>query len=263
MPMRRWHIFVSSGVVLVVAFLLFQDSLARIAWRDRQWPTLAVILDRRDAALALQIGNYYFGGGGYSLPDAERAYRKAVQIQPNILWGHYELARISFVRGDSANALKEIAAELSGQPNNLRSLYVRGLIYGYQGNLAGAEADFRRFTQWAPLEWAGYNDLAWILEKQANYSGASAAIDQAFGRVPDASRNPWLWNSRGVAELNLGNHAKARDAFKLAQTLANGLSAQQWKASYPGNDPAGAETGLAAFKNAIAENIRRSEVVDK
>lgn len=266
--MKSWHLLVSIAAVALTSFLFVQDSLARLAWQKYGWPDVALRLVRGDSKFAMQLGSFYFGGtigrSEYDLERAERAYRRAVAVKPDILWGHYQLARIYFVKGDFVRALEEINAELKTNPENLRSLYVRGLIYGYRnfpGDLGKAEADFRRFTQWAPKEWAGYNDLAWILSKNQKFSEAAAAIEQAFHEIPEGKNNPWLWNSLGVAELNLKSYADAQTSFKKALTLAEKLTPAEWRRAYPGNDPASAESGLDQFKKALTRNLERSRLL--
>src|SRR3990172_10167699 len=147
--MNSRHIWVSISAILLFGFLLSRGY--------------------GDAGFLMRQGNFYFNGGAYDLEKAERAFQRAVRIEPGILWGHYQLARIYFVKGNFDKAIEEINKELEANPENLRSLYVRGLIYGYRnqfGDLELVENDFRRFTYWAPSEWAGYNDLAWILSKE-------------------------------------------------------------------------------------------------
>ena len=248
------------------SFLLSQDAIARLAWQRYGNVPVALTLVSRNAELAMQIGNYYFGRGGYDLERAERGYQKALRAQPGILWGHYQLARIHFVRGDYEKAREEISGELAANPQNLRSLYVRGLIYGYRGypgDFAKAEEDFRRFTKWAPKEWAGYNDLAWVLAKQGKHREAKQVIEAAFQEVPTAGENPWLWNSLGVAELNLKEYREANAAFIKAKELAEGLTPADWQGAYPGNNPSEAASGLTAFRAAIEENLRRAQGVEK
>lgn len=263
--MKKWHLLVSIAIVailLIFGFLLSQDFLARLFWQKYDLADVALLLNRRDVELALQLGNYYFGGGTYDLDSAKKAYRNAVAINPKILWGHYQLARIYFLKGEYKNALDEINKELEANPENLRSLYVRGLIYGYRnlpGDLEKAAEDFERFTLWAPKEWAGYNDLAWILSRTRKYEEAKAVIERAFGEVPDMENNPWLWNSFGVAELNLGEYAVAKASFEKAEELAKNLTASEWRRAYPGNNPASAEEGLSTFIAAVEENLRRAE----
>ncbi|RJQ36647.1 hypothetical protein C4552_02005, partial [Candidatus Parcubacteria bacterium] len=188
----------------------------------------------------------------------KRSFQRAVNHEPTILWGHYQLARIYFVEGNYARALEEANLELEGNPENLRALYVRGLVHAYRNELGQATDDFTRFTAWAPKEWAGYNDLAWVLSKAGQDEAARDTVLRALQEIPDASKNPWLWNALGVAELNLKQYPRAHAAFQNAQNLAAGLSEADWRRAYSGNHPAQAASGLAAFRAAIDENLRRS-----
>lgn len=241
---------------------------ARYAWRRWQAPTLALTLDRSDAPLAMQIGNYYFGATilGRTIPAydpalAESAFSKALAIEPGILWGHYSLARIAFAKSDFKTALAQINAELAAHPENLRALYIRGLIYGYRalpGDLALAEDDFANFAAWAPTEWAGYNDLAWILMKEGKYADAETAMATAFSRVPGAAENPWLWNALGSARLALGDYPSAAAAFERAKRSAAALTTADWYRAYSGDDPGDDAAGLASFRAGIDANLARA-----
>lgn len=265
--MKRWWGFLCVIIVVAsVSVYVGSDSLASFVWQKYHWSKVAVLLDRNDTGLAMFIGDYHFnnvmGGGEYNLDVAENAYQKAISINSKVLWGHYQLARIRFVKGDYDSALEEIEEELKTNPENLRSLYIRGLIYGYRSqvtDLEKAEADFRRFTEWAPTEWAGYNDLAWIFFKEGKYAEAETELERAFINVPEAERNPWLWNAMGVAELNLAKYSRATGSFGKAKTLAGNLTSREWQRSYPGNDPTTSGEGLSTFQEAINENLRRAE----
>ncbi len=261
-----WSILFLAAVSLVLIFVAKQDALAKLLWQKYRLPEIAILLDRGNADLAMLIGNYYFngviGGGEYNPNIAEKAFKKAVLINPKILWGHYQLARIIFVKGKYDEALEEISKELEANPENLRSLYVRGLIYGYRnkmGDLEKAESDFGRFILWAPKEWAGYNDLAWILSKQGKYEETEKTINLAFKKILGAKNNPWLWNALGVAQLNLKKYPAAADSFKKAENLAEKLTPEEWLSAYPGNNPASAGEGLSIFLKAISQNFRRTE----
>ena len=234
---KNWHIPVS--IAAIVFFVFF-------AW------------ERIDPKLEMQTGNYYFNGGAYDLEKAQGAFKRALQAEPKILWGHYQLARIYFVKGEKEKALKEINKELEANPANLRSLYVRGLIYGSSGKLAEAEIDFKRFVVWFPSEWAGYNDLAWILAKEGKYKEAKEVLLESLKKAARAEENPWIWNSLGVAELNLGEYANARKSFTKAKESASMLPLKDWQDAYPGNNPVESERGLSDFKRAIEENLKRS-----
>ena len=258
---------VGFGAVLVSAWTVpsVATAIADYAWREWHMPRVALAFDRTDAPLAMEIGNTYFGAviigqreQRYDPALAKRAFEKALAIEPGILWWHYSLSRIAFTEGDFVSALREIDAELAANPANLRSLYIRGLIYGYRGapgDLALAEADFTRFVDWVPTEWAGYNDLAWILAKEGKYTEIETLITRAFEKVPEGRENSWLWNQLGVARLNLGDRRGAEAAFTNALSYANSLTSSDWRAAYTGNAPDDDQVGLTNFLEGIKENL--------
>jgi len=258
-----WSVWFLIVITIILVFVSNQNALANFVWQKYRLANAALTLNRSDANLAIFIGNYYFNGvigsREYSPDISRKAYKKAISIDPKILWGHYQLARIYFTKGDFNKAIEEINKELEYNPENLRSLYVRGLIFGYRGNLANAEADFRRFTEWAPKEWAGYNDLAWVLAKEGKYKEAKETLFKAQEEISEADKNPWLWNALGVAQLNLEEYQKAKKSFEKAKELAEKLTIAGWQRAYPGNNPQSAESGLTAFREAIAANIQAVE----
>jgi tetratricopeptide (TPR) repeat protein len=256
--------FVALGiaVVILVTLVANRDQLARIAWENYQNPMAASVLASSDVELLMQLGNYYFGGGEYDLGKAFAIYTKAVELDPKVFWGEYQIARINFVRSDFEEALSSINREIDNHPTNLRALYIRGLIYAYRGktgDLEQAISDFERFVEWAPQEWAGYNDLAWLYSTVGKYDSAHVVMERAFLKVPEAADNPWLWNSLGLAELNLKKYSKAAEAFEEAQRLAANLSIDDWRKSYSGNDPRYDERGVEAFREAISKNLLKAK----
>src|SRR3989338_1757379 len=235
---QKKHVYISIFAVLLFGFLFFQEPKIK------------------DAAEAMRLGNYYFNGaGGYDLEKAERAFKKAIAMDSEILWGHYQLARVYFVKGEKDKALEEINKELEANPANLRSLYVRGLIYGAMGRPQEAEADFSRFVRWAPKEWAGYNDLAWILAKEGKYADAEKVAGEGIKEAIGGEENAWLWNSLGVAQLNLKKYNDAEKSFRKALKLARNMTENEWARAYPGNNPEESARGLDAFKIAVQANF--------
>lgn len=228
-----------------------------LAHQDK--PVLVLFFDRNNAPEALDIGTRAFGVGDYDVPLAEYAFRRAIAIDPSLLMAHYQLARVLFVEGRSADAEAEINQELHYHPENLRSLYVRGLIYAYTGNLPGAEEDFKRFVAWVPTEWAGYNDLAWVLAQEGKYREAKSVLMDAFQTAHGADTNPWLWNNLGVQELNLAEYSAAVISFEKARVLAGALDEKTWHAAYPGNDPSGSVGGIKAFQEAVETNLAKAQ----
>src|SRR3989344_6673582 len=115
-------------LILVLLFIpKLSDQIAKASFEKFRNPDLALILNFNDATLAMSIGNYFFGGGEYDLKKAEKSFKRAVGINPGVLRGHYQLARIYFIENKFDSALEEINRELEYNSENLRALYVRGL----------------------------------------------------------------------------------------------------------------------------------------
>lgn len=232
-------------------------NLVYSLWEEGYKDT-AYHLNRADGKLALQAGYYYYGAGAYDVDKAAWSFQIALRYDPKVLWGHYQLARIYFVQGKFTKALQEINAELAANPANLRALYIRGLIYISMNNLPAAEEDFRNFVAWAPAEWGGYNDLAFVLAKEGKYTESEMVIMQSMQKVPNASDVAWLWNSLGLAQLNQQKYTDAQVSFTKALALAEQMTAQEWVRAYSGNDPALAADAMVHFKNSIQDNLLKA-----
>lgn len=297
---RKAQKFVAPSLFILFGLLLFllsfstfaRNAVASFTWETAGLTNITLALTR-NANFAKQIGDYYFNGPsfaasfaqGYGRPEeasnfakasmdksageghtynpklAEKAYQRALAINPKIPYGNYQLARVYFVQKKYDQAIEVINRELKVNSESFRSYYIRGLIYGYRGNLDKAETDFREFIKWTPREWAGYNDLAWILNMRAKYQDAEEVVKIALIQAPSGAENPWLWNSLGVAELNLGKYGAAEQSFLKAQKFAETLTLADWRAAYPGNDAATAEGGLAAFREAIERNLETARIM--
>ena len=258
------------GILVVLAVWLYTPLptlAARYAWSEWRAGALALALDRSDAPLAATIGAYYFGNQfatdaseerPYDLSLARNAFGKAIEINPSMPFTRYLRARVEFVQSDFDAALEDLNTELRLSPENKRTLYMRGLVYTYRGeagDLSLAEQDFRTFVASMPKEWAGYNDLAFVLAKEGQYEHAAAVLKEGILKAEGGSKNPWLWDALGIMELNLGNSSTALDALIKAQGFAASLTSDDWQQAYPGNSPAGASDGIRAMRVGIARNL--------
>ena len=242
-------------LLLITLLLLSQQEklFGFAATRLRFSATLYLI---NDPKIALNVGNYYFNGGAYNLTFAKRAYQRALKLDPEISLAHYQLSRIHFLRGNFYDALREINQELVLHPEIPNSYYVRGLIQGYQGSFSSAAEDFNKFIELVPGQWAGYNDLAWILARLGKFKEMKEVSERAFKTIPGIEvKNPWLWISLGIAHLNLREYNNARQAFSKALALAEKMSPQRFWSAYPGNHPAEAERAYRQFLGSIHLNL--------
>jgi len=273
MQQKRIWLAALMGIVIALAVLFYTPAstvAARYAWSRGYAGELALVLDKRDAALAFAIGEYYFGNQSaigtprarlYDLSLAEKAYGKAIEINPSIASAHYMRARIEFVHADFNAAIADLNTELSLYPTNKRTLYMRGLTHVYRGlpgDLSLAEDDFKAFIIWAPREWAGYNDLAFVLAKENKYTEAAKVLKEGIAKADGGAANPWLWDALGVMELNLNENKAALASLIKAQALAAPLTNIDWQRAYPGNNPSVSHSGIEAIKSGIARNVLKA-----
>lgn len=253
--MKQLLICVLVAVMLVSGTLLFRDPIARFVWQNYGSAYGARVLNRGDANLALEIGNYYFNVGGkgkYDLKKADEYFRMAIAIDPNVPDAWHQRARIAFLKGDFKDALEKINTQISLHGDTfMASYYIRGLIYGYDGQFDNAILDFKKFISWDSRNWAAYNDLAWIYFQKGEYRKTGEVADWGLAMFP---QNPWLLTMKGVALLNDGHRADAGKILNQALVRAKALTAGDWERAYPGNDPAVAEEGLMAMIQAIEFN---------
>lgn len=253
--------------ILVWFYTPAPTAAALFVWTHYQAGALALTLDRTNPSLAFSIGNYYFGNQPtigkiekrpYELPLATRAFTKALAIQPSFPLAHYMRGRIAFIRSDFDAALADFNAEFALNAKFTKALYMRGLTYAYRdaaGDLSLAEADFRTVVASMPFEWAGYNDLAFVLAKENKFADAAITLKEGIAKATDGAKNPWLWNTLGVMQLNLKEYSAAITSFTTAQAFADTLTDIDWQRAYPGNNPAAAADGLEAMKAGIARNL--------
>lgn len=188
----------------------------------------------------------------YDIDRAARLYETANEMDPTLRYLQHQRARIAFLKGDYNSALTLIDAELAIYPDSAPSHYVRGLVKGFAGDYNGAAGDYEAYLKSDPKNWAAINDYAWVLLKAERPLDALVAVDWGLIFWPE---NPWLLNSKATAHYELGQLEKAHDAVQRAQEHVASVTTEAWLRAYPGNDPLIAEEGIAAFKEAVAENM--------
>jgi tetratricopeptide (TPR) repeat protein len=231
---KKHHSVVLALVCLVLVLGLFFRS--QIAW-----------------GLVLS-GNEFFGGHlPYNLSVADGFYQAALVVDSQVNDAWHQRARIAFLRGDFGIALKRINTQIALHGDSfMASYYIRGLIYGYAHNYPAAEKDFSHFLTWSPHNWAANNDLAWIYFAQGKFKAAAIQSQVGLDVVPG---NAWLLVTHGMALYNLGDTTGAQRDLEQAKRSASVLTDDSWTYAYPGNDPAIAIAGLAAFKKTIDKDL--------
>ena len=202
--------------------------------------------------LSMRVGNYFFGGGGYNLNIAEKAFLLASKDNPPKLFSNYQLGRINFIKGNFYTAIDYFNEEERIYPENSKVHYMRGLTYGYMGNENKGIEEFRKYIEKNPKTWAGRNDMAWLQFRGGDIKGAIETIKPA---IEVYSGNPWILNSYGAYLLNDGKYTEALDNFIKAKEVVDKMDYEMWGVAYPGNDPRVYGEGLEQMKKSIDSNI--------
>ena len=215
-----------------------------------------------NAERAFLFGEKHFSSRAedYDIERAERFFVSAMARNPDLPLVRHELARVYFLQGDFAKALGFINAQIALHGDEfVNTYYVRGLILGYMGNYDAAIADYRHFLRSELNNWAAITDYAWVLLKADRPEDALRATAGGLAEFPD---NPWLLNTNAIALFELGFTEAAYAQASRALLASESITSEEWLRAYPGNDPAIAPQGIAAFKKAIEDNIHTIGAAD-
>ena len=246
-------LFISTVGIGVSIYWVFYTPRLYAFWPNVGLDGVAMSINRHNPLLLLAIGNSHFGSGRvYDIKKAEKAYIEAIKLDPNLFEPHYQLGRIHFINGKFTSALIEVEKTLALDPEFKHAYYLRGLVYGYQGNLDNAIIGFEEFIKRDDVNWAGYNDLAWVYFKKGDYVKVKEVAGKGLER---GAGSPWLNNMYGTALMNLGERKEAKKYFEVALQIAEAMKPADWGGSYPGNNPVIYQQGLEETKNVIRHNL--------
>ena len=216
--------------------------------------TLSILYLFTLSSVNLYIGNIFFGGkdGLYNINLASFFYTHAAYPISNntVEYAHYQLGRTYFIQGRLQAARNEIYKELELFPENKRSYYMLGLIYGYMHEEKLAIEAFGKFIEWKPESWAARNDKAWLEFRIGDIDAGLETISPVAHLVD----NTWVQNTYGVLLMNKGRYTEAKTAFDNAKVAADKLTEEEWGKVYPGNDPRVYGMGLEAMRTNIQNN---------
>jgi adenylate cyclase len=180
-----------------------------------QWETAIRDLNASVALDPLYANGYYLlglsqlGAGHWS--EAEAAFKKALDIAPNIPFVHAYLAKALLFKGEKQAARQQIDLE----PDEARQWAGRAAINYALGRRADSDAALKRLTELASP------DSAYLIACVHAYRGES---DAAFPWLERAFRqkDPYLWAIKGEPYLNSLNGNLRYQAFLKKMNLPEG-----------------------------------------
>ncbi len=116
--------------------------------------------------------------------DAEKWYRKALEIDPESHQGHIGLAQTAFAQGNLSDAEAEISEALTLAPDNVRTLTIAGNIKRLVNKVDEARDHLVKAVEISPRNTLALLELAAIYIQTENNDAANAALDAVFSYSP-------------------------------------------------------------------------------
>jgi len=130
----------------------------------------------------LSEGERFFNSQNWT--EAEKAYRDALQLNPNHALAHFNLGEVLFAQKKYAEAEIEYRETARLEPNNARAhLYIGDTLFHF-GKMSDAEIEYRIAVRLDPQNAEAHAFLADALRKQQKWSDAENEIQQALRILP-------------------------------------------------------------------------------
>jgi tetratricopeptide (TPR) repeat protein len=193
----------------------YVEPLALIASVEARQQRLGAALSRVQAQMAkiqptgqheFLLGQLYTASNQFD--NAEKAYKKAVELDPNLNAAYAALSAI-YVRTNRADqALAELDKGLEHNPKNVPVLMLKGMLQHQQGDVEDASVTYEALLGVNPNFAPAANNLAYILQQKGDLERAFQLAEVARKEAPDnpdiADTLGWILYERGTYERALG-----------------------------------------------------------
>lgn len=152
--------------------------------------------------------------------SAIQDYAKAIELSPDHLGSHLNLAESYAALGQTKEALAAYDAAVYQLPNTLLVFNDRGKFRRIQGDLDGATADFTRALELDPKFAIGYLNRGMCLTDQNSPEAAEGDFTEALKLPLDTSFKTLAYRLRGLARLASGHAQTAVEDLSAAIRLA-------------------------------------------
>jgi tetratricopeptide (TPR) repeat protein len=182
------------------------------------------------------------------LPAAEAAYRKMIEVAPNVAAGYQGLARVLATRKDLDGALAALQQGIQVNPDDLVLPSYRAEWLARASRYNEAIKAYEALLAKRPGDEAANNNLAYLLVESKGDAASLQRALQLTSRFAE-SRNPSYLDSLAWVHYKLGDYAKAVPLLERAVTLQ------------PGSPLYSAHLGMALVKSGATQ--RGQEVLKK
>src|SRR5439155_1923405 len=180
---------------------------------ERAIQRINMVPDEKKQAFHYELmGVAYFQGG--RLQDAEKAYKKALEKEPNRSTSDIYLVAEYIKSGRMDEALKKLDEMTRKNPFHASAYGAKGFIYQVQGKLEEAKQNYTQTLKIDPNNDSAANNYAIILAEQGrDLDTALAWAQMARKKQPE---NPENADTLGWVQYKLGRYILARDQLQFA-----------------------------------------------
>lgn len=122
--------------------------------------------------------------------EAQRAARRALEIDPDLPAAQVAIARVLREGGRAADSIAELEGALERHPHPDEAYRELARSHERIGDLEAAEASLRAAVAAGPEEWRNWNQLGGLLWKLGRYEEAGEAFSRAAERSPPGVSRP-------------------------------------------------------------------------
>jgi tetratricopeptide (TPR) repeat protein len=189
------------------------DLYVDIKQPERAIQTINSVPDAEKQASHYELlGTVYFRTG--RLPDAEAAYKKALQKDPARGTSEIYLTAQYLESGRLDEALQQLDILLRKDPTNASAYATKALVYQTQGKMKEAKENYNQALKSDPEYDAAANNLAYILAEEGNDLNTALSLAQIARRKQPNSPN--TADTLGWVHYKLGNLLLARAQLQFA-----------------------------------------------
>lgn len=152
------------------------------------------------------------------IADAEKAYKKAVELDPAYCDAMDNLGRLLRANGDVTGAISWYKRSLSVKPDNSAAHQNLAVAYSVQGDITGTEKEYKWLINNDPKNPEGFYGLG-NLYLQTERSAVAIGPLKRAEELYIAASSPYLADVRytlGLAFFQQGKYAMAKDYLLLA-----------------------------------------------
>ncbi len=117
--------------------------------------------------------------------DAQTQFERAIQLQPDFIHAHFNLARNLMQQGRTAEAIAELRRTLQIDPNHIRALNMLGMALGRQQKFDEAQAYLKKAVRLDPNHAEARSNLGAAYAGQGRLREAVAQFEAALRIDPD------------------------------------------------------------------------------